>query len=105
VRAPFPTDRNAPANLGAALYLRSTRSICEVKKLLQRRNKESVACTTQQADPFENLIFERNTFGIILLNSGDLKKAETKSLFLAWRDCPSRPLGQRFSFRRRRRAL
>jgi hypothetical protein len=59
VRAPFPTDQNAPANLGAALYLRSTHSICEVKKPLATEKQRKRCLYDTAGGSFENLIFKR----------------------------------------------
>jgi hypothetical protein len=47
---PFPADQDAPANLGARfIYAARARSV-KLKSRLQPRNKESVACTTQQVE-------------------------------------------------------
>jgi hypothetical protein len=66
VRAPFPTDQNAPANLGAAPYLRSTGSICEVKKPVCNGETKKALLVRHSRQTFENLIFERHALIVLL---------------------------------------
>jgi hypothetical protein len=74
---PFPTDRNAPANLGAALYLRSTRSICEVKKAgCNGETKKALFVYNTAGRSFEDLIFERDALGIVIFEYRSEKQCQ-----------------------------